>query len=52
MTWLNAVNDQKDEDVASAVPDRERPTAIGLFQLAYLMGGAFGPALSTTLVLS
>ncbi|MFI1847386.1 MFS transporter [Streptomyces sp. NPDC020480] len=36
---------------ASAVPDRQRPTGIGLFQLAYLMGGALGPALATTLVL-
>ncbi|MFI1213516.1 MFS transporter [Streptomyces sp. NPDC020802] len=37
---------------ASAVPDRQRPTGIGLFQLAYLMGGALGPALATTLILS
>ncbi|MEU9793046.1 MFS transporter [Streptomyces sparsogenes] len=36
---------------ASAVPGRQRPTAIGLFQLGYLMGGALGPALATTLVL-
>lgn len=36
---------------ASAVPDRQRPTAIGLFQLAYLLGGALGPALATPLVL-
>ncbi|MFI5800563.1 MFS transporter [Streptomyces sp. NPDC051677] len=37
---------------ASAVPDRQRPTGIGLFQLGYLMGGALGPALATVLVLS
>ncbi|MGW4983812.1 MFS transporter [Streptomyces mirabilis] len=36
---------------ASAVPDRQRPTSIGLFQLVYLMGGALGPALATMLVL-
>ncbi|WP_244202009.1 MFS transporter [Streptomyces diastatochromogenes] len=36
---------------ASAVPDRQRPTSIGLFQLGYLMGGALGPALATLLVL-
>ncbi|MEW2395478.1 MFS transporter [Streptomyces sp. NPDC046862] len=37
---------------ASAVPDRQRPTGIGLFQLIYLTGGALGPALATILVLS
>ncbi|MFD0516177.1 MFS transporter [Streptomyces aureus] len=37
---------------ASAVPERQRPTAIGLFQLAYLMGGALGPALAAMLILS
>ncbi|MEU5029367.1 MFS transporter [Streptomyces milbemycinicus] len=36
---------------ASAVPAPQRPTGIGLFQLAYLMGGALGPALATILVL-
>ncbi|WP_416974811.1 MFS transporter [Streptomyces sp. 4F14] len=36
---------------ASAVPERQRPTGIGLFQLAYLMGGALGPALATVFVI-
>lgn len=36
---------------ASAVPEPRRPTGIGLFQLAYLMGGALGPALATALVI-
>lgn len=36
---------------ASSVPDPQRPTAIGLFSLCYLLGGAFGPAIATALVL-
>ncbi len=36
---------------ASTVPDPQRPTAIGLFSLCYLLGGAFGPAIATALVL-
>ncbi|MDS2171842.1 MFS transporter [Nesterenkonia sp. CL21] len=36
----------------SAVPDKERPTAIGLFTLLYLLGGAIGPALASVLVLT
>ncbi|WP_405530453.1 MFS transporter [Streptomyces avidinii] len=37
---------------ASSAPDPQRPTAIGLFALCYQLGGAFGPALATTLVLA
>ncbi len=36
---------------ASAVPEGRRPTGIGVFLLAHLMGGALGPALATLLVL-
>ncbi|MGW5262576.1 MFS transporter [Microbispora sp. NPDC004025] len=35
---------------AAAVPASERPTAMGLFNLAYLLGAAFGPAIATLLV--
>ncbi|WKD33911.1 MFS transporter [Streptomyces xanthophaeus] len=37
---------------ASSVPDPQRPTAIGLFALCYQLGGAFGPAIATALVLT
>ncbi|MEU9299218.1 MFS transporter [Streptomyces sp. NPDC048269] len=37
---------------ASAAPDAQRPTTIGLFTLCYQLGGAFGPAVATALVLS
>ncbi|WP_030390746.1 MFS transporter [Streptomyces sp. NRRL S-241] len=37
---------------ASSAPDPQRPTAIGLFALCYQLGGAFGPALATALVLA
>ncbi|MFG2993732.1 MFS transporter [Streptomyces sp. NPDC048257] len=37
---------------ASSVPDAQRPTAIGLFALCYQLGGAFGPAIATALVLA
>ncbi|MFC9510185.1 MFS transporter [Streptomyces sp. NPDC057002] len=46
-----AANATQSMAAASAVPDRQRPTGIGLFQLSYLMGGALGPALATMLVL-
>ncbi|MFJ4781637.1 MFS transporter [Streptomyces sp. NPDC088762] len=36
---------------ASAAPEAQRPTAIGLFTLCYQLGGAFGPAVATALVL-
>ncbi|MFD9405418.1 MFS transporter [Streptomyces sp. NPDC059989] len=36
---------------ASAAPEAQRPTAIGLFALCYQLGGAFGPAVATALVL-
>ncbi|MGW0366810.1 MFS transporter [Streptomyces sp. NPDC002990] len=36
---------------ASTAPDPQRPTAIGLFALCYQLGGAFGPAIATALVL-
>ncbi|WP_030562639.1 MFS transporter [Streptomyces aureocirculatus] len=36
---------------ATATPDAQRPTAIGLFALSYQLGGAFGPAIATLLVL-
>ncbi|WP_234362341.1 MFS transporter [Streptomyces sp. IMTB 1903] len=36
---------------ASSVPNSQRPTAIGLFTLCYQLGGAFGPAIATALVL-
>ncbi|MFJ9595279.1 MFS transporter [Streptomyces virginiae] len=36
---------------ASSAPDPQRPTAIGLFTLCYQLGGAFGPAIATALVL-
>lgn len=32
-----------------AVPDEERPAAIGLFNLFYLLGAAFGPAIVSLL---
>ncbi|MGW4924227.1 MFS transporter [Streptomyces parvulus] len=32
---------------AEAAPAAQRPTAIGLFNLCYQLGGAFGPALAT-----
>ncbi|MEO3799289.1 MFS transporter [Nonomuraea sp. B1E8] len=35
---------------AAAVSDRERSTAMGLFNLLYLLGAAFGPAIATLLV--
>ncbi|MFG3437777.1 MFS transporter [Nonomuraea sp. NPDC047897] len=34
----------------AAVPDDARPAAMGLFNLAYLLGAAFGPAIATLLV--
>ncbi|MFI7438722.1 MFS transporter [Nonomuraea indica] len=34
----------------AAVPDGARPAAMGLFNLAYLLGAAFGPAIATLLV--
>lgn len=34
---------------AKAVPDEERPAAIGLFNLCYLLGAAFGPAIVSLL---
>ncbi|WP_329100431.1 MFS transporter [Streptomyces sp. NBC_01439] len=37
---------------ASSAPEPQRPTAIGLFALCYQLGGAFGPAIATALVLS
>lgn len=37
---------------ASSTPDPQRPTAIGLFALCYQLGGAFGPAIATALVLA
>lgn len=36
--------------VSGAVPERQRPTALGLFVLCYQLGGAFGPAIATLLV--
>ncbi|MGP3934674.1 MFS transporter [Nonomuraea sp. KM88] len=35
---------------ALAVPDREQSAAMGLFNLLYLLGAAFGPAIATLLV--
>ncbi|WP_149549100.1 MFS transporter [Streptomyces marokkonensis] len=35
----------------SAVPDAQRPPAIGLFNLSYLLGAAFGPAIVSLLAL-
>ncbi|MEU4464122.1 hypothetical protein AB0G20_10475 [Streptomyces sp. NPDC024017] len=35
----------------AAVPERHKPTAIGLFTLLYLLGGAIGPALASATVL-
>ncbi|WP_367133831.1 MULTISPECIES: MFS transporter [Streptomyces] len=46
-----AANGTQSMEAATSVPGHQRPTAIGLFTLAYLMGGALGPALATTLVL-
>ncbi|MGW0395132.1 MFS transporter [Streptomyces sp. NPDC003042] len=37
--------------VASASDQTQRPSAIGLFTLCYQLGGAFGPAVATLLVL-
>ncbi|MGW6984535.1 MFS transporter [Streptomyces sp. NPDC054932] len=39
-------------DAVSSAPDHQRPTAIGLFALCYQLGGAFGPAIATALVLA
>ncbi|WP_107400572.1 MFS transporter, partial [Streptomyces africanus] len=36
---------------ASAVPDDQRPPAIGMFNLSYLLGAAFGPAIVSLLAL-
>jgi Major Facilitator Superfamily len=36
----------------ASVPEPQKPTAIGLFTLLYLLGGAIGPALASALVLS
>lgn len=36
---------------AGSAPVAQRPTAIGLFNLCYLLGGAFGPALAALLVI-
>ncbi|MFF9051232.1 MFS transporter [Streptomyces erythrochromogenes] len=47
-TGANAVLSMQ---AASSVPDPRRPTAIGLFALCYQLGGAFGPAIATALVL-
>ncbi len=47
-TGANAVLSMQ---AASSVPDPQRPTAIGLFTLCYQLGGAFGPAIATALVL-
>lgn len=41
---------QSMEGIASA-PAQDRASAIGLFSLSYLLGGALGPALATLLVL-
>ncbi|WP_405476322.1 MFS transporter [Streptomyces canus] len=35
----------------ASVPEQDKPTAIGLFTLLYLLGGAIGPALASALVL-
>ncbi len=35
----------------ASVPEQQKPTAIGLFTLLYLLGGAIGPALASALVL-
>ncbi|MGW5688910.1 MFS transporter [Nonomuraea sp. NPDC003754] len=34
----------------AAVPEAQQPAAIGLFNLAYLLGAAFGPAITTLMV--
>lgn len=47
-TGANAVLSMQ---AASSVPAPQRPTAIGLFSLCYQLGGAFGPAIATALVL-
>ncbi|MET9295108.1 MFS transporter [Streptomyces sp. NPDC003077] len=36
---------------ATSSPDRQRPTAIGLFTLCYQLGGAFGPAIATLMAI-
>lgn len=36
----------------AATPGAQRPTAIGLFNLCYQLGGAFGPAIAAALTLS
>ncbi|MFC7447995.1 MFS transporter [Rhodococcus daqingensis] len=35
-----------------AAPESQRPTAIGLFNLCYQLGGAFGPAIAALIALS
>ncbi|MEU8548205.1 hypothetical protein AB0C81_14650 [Streptomyces roseoverticillatus] len=47
-----AANGTQALEAASAVPGHQRPTAIGLFTLVYLMGGALGPALATALAVN
>ncbi|MFI9117026.1 MFS transporter [Streptomyces venezuelae] len=37
---------------SQAAPDTLRPTAIGLFNLGYQLGGAFGPAIAALVILS
>ncbi|WP_166435439.1 MFS transporter [Paracoccus versutus] len=39
-------------EAVAAVPEHQRPIAIGLFTLTYLLGGAIGPAIAAVLVLS
>ncbi|MFD0345882.1 hypothetical protein ACFQ0M_06930 [Kitasatospora aburaviensis] len=34
-----------------ATPAAQRPTAIGLFNLCYQLGGAFGPAIAALITL-
>ena len=39
-------------EAVAALAERQRPTAIGLFTLTYLLGGAIGPALAFALFIS
>ncbi|MFJ4172246.1 MFS transporter [Paenarthrobacter sp. NPDC089714] len=47
-----AGNATQSMEAIAAVPTDERASAVGLFSLSYLLGGAVGPALATLMVMS
>jgi len=46
-----SANATQASEAMGAMSDRQRPTAIGLFTLTYLLGGAIGPAIAFSLLL-